>query len=98
MESKFKWAANPFKLDRVMRMFPGTSEEFILGEYRKIAGFVFEEFVPEFNSTVETKSEEPKMIDAEVEFTAPLVGETKIVPPEVVEKVVKGRAKSTEVK
>ncbi len=77
MEPAFKWAANAGKLMRVMRVNVGASEEKLLEEYRKAAGLVLEEFVPEFTVPV-----------VEV-FTAPEVGETKIVPQHIVEEMTK---------
>lgn len=85
--AKYKWAVNPHKLDRAMRFHPGASEEKLLEVYRSYAGAVNEDYVPEFNVPVvaPTVLEAPTM--PQDEFKMPEVGQTVIVPPEVVQRV-----------
>jgi hypothetical protein len=68
---KYKWAANPAKLLRAQRILgPMATELQLLAEYRKYAGYVLEEYLPE-EPVVEAVIEQP--------IKMPEVGETVVI-------------------
>jgi hypothetical protein len=95
MESKYKWAVNIVKLERAIRILgPSATEKQLLEEYRKYAGLVAEEYVPEFLEVVQPVAQQ----DApEPAFVMPEVGQTVIVPQHIVDTLTKpklGRPKT----